>query len=87
MYELASDLKEFKRINSLPPLAIAREIGKLELKLSKPSEEKQEIKKTTNAPKPLTPVGSKSAPVKKSPDEMSQKEYEAWRFKNMRSTG
>lgn len=68
MYILAKDVKEFERINSLPPLAAAREIGKIEYKLaSVTSEPKQESKKITTAPKPLEPVGkSSSGSIRKS---------------------
>jgi|GEM_PF-1685119 len=87
-YELAKDPKEFERICSLAPLAAARAIGKIEARLSKDSDEKTETKeiKTTKAPKPLTPLGSKSSgSVKKSihdPD-LSQKEYEKLRMEQM----
>lgn len=82
MYMLAKDRKEFDRINSLSYAGIYKEIGKLEAKLSQASEPKQEIKKTTNAPKPITPIGSgKSSTTTKSLDEMSQAEYEAYRRK------
>ena len=39
-YELAKNREEYARVNKLPPLAAAREMGKLEAKLSKPSETK-----------------------------------------------
>lgn len=82
MYELAKDPKELKRICSLSPLAAAREIGKIEARVSKlettssPSKEKT----TTKTPKPPTPVRAKgvSAPKEFRPD-MSQREYDAWR--------
>lgn len=63
LYALAKDSKEFERINSLNPIAIAKEFGKLEAKYSNlPSEEtKQEIKKITKAPNPIEPVGKGSS--------------------------
>lgn len=68
LYELAQNMDEFNRINSLSPIAVAKEFGKLEAKISsKPSEPKQEIKKTTSAPKPIEPVGkSSSGSIRKS---------------------
>jgi uncharacterized protein YozE (UPF0346 family) len=89
VYELLKNKEELDRINSLHPLVAAREIGKLEARLAKASEssEKKEIK-TTKAPKPLTPVGTKSSGAgKKSifdPD-LSQREYEAIRDKEERA--
>lgn len=87
LYELAKDMKEFERINSLSPIAAAREFGKIESKLSSKPSEKQESKKTTKAPQPINPVGSKGGSVSKSLDDpnLSQKEYEALRLKQMRS--
>lgn len=84
-YQLAKNLDEWKRINSLPPLAAARELGKFEASLSKP--EKQEIKQT-KAPAPIRPVGgSAAAPKEKTLKdvnaETSQAEYEAIRAKQL----
>ena len=67
-YELAKNREEYARVNKLPPLAAAREMGKLEAKLSKPSETKtKETKTASSAPKPIAPVGGggkASAPPK-----------------------
>jgi hypothetical protein len=85
MYELAKNRKEYERINSLNALAMAREIGKIEAKLSrsKTTEAQEEIKKITKAPAPLKPVGSKSSGISnKSPDEMDFHEYKKWREAN-----
>ncbi len=84
-YELARDPKEFARVCSLAPLAAAREIGKVEARLSKDSDTKVETKetKTTKAPKPISPLGSKSTgSVKKSIHDpnLSQSEYEKLRM-------
>lgn len=62
MYELVKNPKEYERINSLSPLMAAKEIGLIEHRLSKDSESKKvETKKTSKAPEPINPVGSKSA--------------------------
>lgn len=81
MYELAKDRKELERINSLSPLAAAREIGKIEARILKNSDSSKETeKKQTKAPPPIAPVGSKgSVRNAKSPEEMSYTEYAAWR--------
>lgn len=59
LYELAKNPDEAKRIASLGPLAAAREMGKIEARLSssKSSDSKQDTKKISQAPKPLAPVG------------------------------
>lgn len=59
LYELAKNPDEAKRIALLGPLAAAREMGKIEARLSssKTSEQKQDPKKISQAPKPLAPVG------------------------------
>lgn len=82
LYALAKDPKEFARINALPPLALAREIGRIESKLAPESSEesKPEIKKITKAPRPLAPVGTnQKGVVPKTPDEMSYQDYKKWR--------
>lgn len=79
MYELAKDREEFERINKLPPLAAARALGRLESRISSSEKQKPEIKKTTKAPPPMTPVGSKVRASTKSPDQMSYREFKAWR--------
>lgn len=83
MYELAKNRAEYERINKLPPLAAARELGKIESKLSAKEEPKQETKKITKAPQPINPVGGKGGPAEKSIDDpnLSQKDYEALRAK------
>lgn len=83
MYELAKNRSEYERICKLAPIAAARELGKIEARLSKAaeSETKPEIK-VPKAPKPMTPVGAKSGgPVKKTifDPNISQREYERLR--------
>lgn len=81
MYEIASNRQEFERLNSLGALSLAREIGRLEARLS-PSKEASntETRKPTKAPAPLRTVGNKSSGTStKSPDEMDFPEYKRWR--------
>jgi hypothetical protein len=87
--ELAKNPAELKRINALPPTRAALEMGKIEAKLSSQTsaEKKPEPKPiTTKAPQPITPVGSKGGKVEKSISDpnLSQREYEALRAKQMR---
>jgi hypothetical protein len=60
-YALASDPEELQRIVRLPPLAFARELGKLEAKLASelPGEPAPEPEaKVSSAPRPIRPVRS-----------------------------
>jgi hypothetical protein len=85
-YELAKNREEFARVCKLSPLAAAREMGKLEARLaSKQSAGTTEIKKTTKAPAPIKPVGSKGGTIEKDINDpnLSQKEYEALRAKQL----
>jgi hypothetical protein len=79
MYELAKNRKELERINALGPLAAAREIGKIEARLSKAHSPSKEAKQT-KAPQPISPVGNKgSGKPAKSPENMNFGEYKKWR--------
>lgn len=80
MYALAKDPKECARIAKLTPLAAARELGKLEIKVSKsPSDPLVEVKpKTTNVTEQVvTPVKPRGGTNKKSvyDPELSFDEY------------
>jgi hypothetical protein len=91
MYELAKNRKEYERICSLSPHAVARELGKLEAKIeSRASQEKKpEPKKLTNAPKPIGPVGTGKGAVAKTindPD-LSFSEYERLRRAQLKRKG
>lgn len=87
VYHLAKNKPELDRINSLSPVAAARELGKLELKLSKESVSEQiEEKKTSKAPTPISPVKGKSGSgLEKSvyDNDIPFKEYEALRRKQI----
>lgn len=91
LYELAKNPEEFKRVNALSPLAAARELGRLESKLQPKSSEapKPEPKKTTKAPEPIAPVGSKGGTAEKSiyDPSLSQAEYERLRRKQREASG
>jgi hypothetical protein len=61
LYQLGKDPKEAERISKLPPFLQAKEIGKMEAKLSAAP---PPTKRTTSAPAPIVPVtGRASAPV------------------------
>lgn len=73
IHHLGSDLDEAARIVSLPPLQMARELTKLELKLSQ-----TKAKPVSNAPAPITPIAGVVA-SSKDPSEMSDAEFAKWR--------
>lgn len=55
-YYLSKNFKEFDRINKLSPISIARELGKLELKLTGQLKEVAPVVNKQVVPKPTTPV-------------------------------
>lgn len=80
VYELGKNPEELERICQLPYGEAARTIGKLEARLEKPKTPVKEKETITKAPKPVVPVRAKGAVVPKGyRDNMSLKEYEAWR--------
>lgn len=86
MYELAKNRKDYERICALDPIQAAREFGKFEARVLKPSESSKE-KQTTKAPPPIAPLKAKSSgSVKKTifDKNLSQAEYEALRREQMR---
>ncbi len=83
-YELAKNPEEFERINKLSPLLVAKEIGKIELRLSKAAEEKsakiaEEKTKTTKAPAPLKTLAGKAvATTTKSLYDSENMDFKEW---------
>lgn len=83
IYELAKNREEYERINKLSPLMIAREIGRLEARLSSKQETKQQTITKSKAPPPMNPLsGSSGSGIKKRPDQMTGDEYLKWRQQN-----
>ena len=85
-YELAKNPDELKRIAAMSPLNAARALGRLEAKFAssdEPSTAPKTETKASAAPKPIKPVnaGSKTSASTKNPDQMSYREYCAWREK------
>lgn len=77
-YYLGKNRPEAVKISRMTPIAAAREIARIEAKLSDESPHgPTPTKKTTTAPPPINPVGSSSTGPAKPLEEMSQKEYEA----------
>lgn len=82
-YQLAQDRDEYKRICSLSPMAAAREVGKLEAKLSSAEPSKQEPR-TTKAPKPISRVQAKSSLATDDPWERPYDEWAKWREQQLK---
>jgi len=74
LHHLGTDLDEAARIASLPPVQMARELTRLEFKLSQPAAPKP----VSKAPAPITPLGS-SATTDADPSRMSDTEWYAHR--------
>jgi hypothetical protein len=70
---LGTDLDEAARISALPPVLMARELTRLELKLSQP-----QAKPVSKAPAPITPIAGAGA-SSKDPSEMTDAEFAKWR--------
>lgn len=78
-YYLAKNRIEGVKISRMSPIAAAREIARLETKLTGQAEPPPP-KKTTAAPPPINPLqtGAGSAPAK-DPSKMTMAEFRAWR--------
>jgi hypothetical protein len=76
MVYLQKNPDEVDRIAKLSPARQAAEIGKMEAKLSMPVKVK-----TSNAPAPIKPVGSRGSGVSGDPSKMSQADFEKWLYK------
>jgi len=73
MAYMAGNPDELARISTLPPARQAAEIGKLELRL--------QTTKTTKAPAPITPIGSRGS-ANQPLDQMTFADYKAQRAKD-----
>jgi hypothetical protein len=81
MAHLVNHPEELDRIITLPPARQAVEIGKLEGKLSAVAPVK-----TSKAPDPIDPIGSKGSSAK-SPEDMTPAEFAKWRKGFQRKAG
>lgn len=72
-YHLGKNPVVARQIAQMPPLAAARELGRIEAQMSAPKPRTQ-----SKAPEPITPVRP-AASAAKDPDKMSSDEYRAWR--------
>lgn len=74
MYRLASNPVELARISALPPLAAAREVGRLEARASSTSPPRPQPKSAVRPPVPPTSVGGSSTKTRNL-DDLPLSEY------------
>ena len=80
-YYLGKNPDQLDKISEMTPAQAARYIGRLEAQIEQ-KPKPLESKKTSNAPKPVAPVGSaKPTTAVKDPNDMSMAEYAEWRKK------
>ncbi len=73
-YHLGRNPHEAARLAALPPVLAAAEMGRMAERLRAPPR-----RVASSAPPPVAPVVGAGGPVSKSPAEMTQAEYNAWR--------
>jgi hypothetical protein len=80
-YYFGKNPDEMDKIGGMTPAQAARYMGRLESQIEKKPQSLEPTKKmVSNAPKPVSPVGSaKPEPAVKDPNTMTQAEYIAWR--------
>ena len=81
-YHLAQHPDIATRLSRLEPMAVAREIGRLEASLSVKTEPTP--KRITSAPTPPTPIGSGRS-FSGTPEKMTQADYIEWRKTQLRN--
>lgn len=81
LYEIAKDEALYEKINKMHPIDAARELGKIEAKLSSSESETKKEAKVTKAPAPIKTLSS-NAKAQKSPDDMDFQEFKKWRALN-----
>jgi len=72
-YYLGQHPDEADRISQLSPLAAARELGKIEAKLTT-----KRSNRISDNPPPITPSGSSGKSSSKKPEDMSDEEFDKW---------
>lgn len=74
-YWLGKNPSEALRIYHMSPVEAAREMGRLDVRLSAPKP-----RTVSSAPKPVPTVSGKAHQAGKAPEDMSYDEYKAWRM-------
>lgn len=73
-YFLGKNPEVAQQLSQLDPVSVAIRIGEIAATVARPA-----AKKTTNAPPPITPIGSRAGGPQKDPDKMSVEEWTRWR--------
>lgn len=80
-YHLGKNPDLAEKIASLPPIAAARELGRLEAKLAREREQPPVISK---APPPPPKIEGVEPAIERDPDKMSTQDWVKWREKQIR---
>lgn len=80
-YHLATHREELQRIQGMPPLARARELGRIEALIAAPKP-----RTVTKAPKPVPVIGGGSSKAAKDPEKMTTEEWMEHERKRMART-
>lgn len=83
-YHLGKNPDIAEKISKLPPIAAARELGKIEARLAYEREKAKEKPVVSKAPPPPPKVDASQPAIEKDPDEMSTDEWLKWRQKQLR---
>lgn len=83
-YHLGKNPDIAEKIAMLPPIAAARELGKIEARLAYERERAKEKPVVSKAPPPPPKVDASQPAIEKDPDEMSTDEWLKWRQKQLR---
>ncbi len=78
-YYLGKNPVQCSKIAQMSPVQAARELSKIEGKVSSATNAQQQPKTITKAPPPIAPNKTGGETVTKDPSKMSQAEYEEWR--------
>lgn len=78
-YYLTKNRVEGVAISRMTPLQATRAIARIEAKLSVEQPHPSPKPRTSNAPPPITPIGSGPSGISKDPEKMTPKEFAAWR--------
>lgn len=82
-YHLGKNPEIAEKIAMLPPIAAARELGKIEARLAYEREKAKEKPVVSKAPPPPPKVDASQPAIDKNPDEMSMDEWLKWRQKQL----
>jgi hypothetical protein len=86
-YYLGKNLDVAARIAQLPPLAAARELGRIEVNLAFEREKAKLKPVVSQAPPPTPKIEATEPAVSKDPSQMTDREFAKWREKQIAQRG